>query len=50
MRSISLGEASIIWLLAVMEEVLNTEVAKKNIAGKFSLFSKMQIEVAFFGH
>lgn len=42
MRSVSLGKASILWLLAVMEEVLNIEVAKeflkKNRAGSKVFF------------
>ena len=44
MRSVSLGKASILWLLAVMEEVLNTEVAKeffkKNRAGSKVFFGQ----------
>jgi hypothetical protein len=53
MRSVSLGKASILWLLAVMEEVLNTGwprnfLRKTEQARKFSLVSEMRTEVAVF--
>jgi len=55
MHSVSLGKATVLWLVAIMEELLNAEVSKEflkssRMGSKSFIIQRREQRLSLFGH